>query len=265
MLAQRLGRTRLGSRIPLGLARVPKLVQVRGTKLVWQASPPVTIQAHGKRGLWYPADVEYLSDLEGVLGRFVSLREADGEAFVEFARLYGVLGLCRHRIPWPHVQHNASGGLYTCPWLRSAEPGTEGGEEPLAAWRDLAAQATALLERMVDEPDHMSLHLDSVDRYWLKPAHVRLGLDGGRPCFLPLADPGIPFALFSVLAIQLLMVGLGAREVRKCDGCQQLFFRNQRRERRRPTRQFCTTCGPKTARAIASREYRRRQRHAPAD
>jgi len=85
-----------------------------------------------------------LHDSGGLLGRFVALRDAPDDQIAAFARLYGVLGICKHGRPWPHAEDMASGHLLVCPWVRR---GDDGGAEPLAAWRALAAQAAALLGR----------------------------------------------------------------------------------------------------------------------
>jgi hypothetical protein len=199
-----------------------------------------------------------LHDSGGLLGRFVALRDAPDDQIAAFARLYGVLGICKHGRPWPHAEDMASGHLLVCPWVRR---GDDGGAEPLAAWRALAAQAAALLEEMASHPDRSAVNLDAVEDHWLRPAHVRLSVEGGRPCFGPLAADGLRFGLFGALAVQLLAVGIGARAVRNCDGCHALFFEGPTMPRQPGRRMWCAACRLK-ARAAAARNYRARKRKA---
>lgn len=239
-LASRHHRARLGSPIPFGMGCAPRVVNVEGSDLVWR-----------------DLGGDILHDSEGLLGRFVALRDGPAEQIAAFARLYGVLGLCKDGRPYPHARDMRNGSLIVCPW-HAREDG--GGAEPLAAWRKLAAQAAALLEEMASHPDRSAIHLYAVEDSWLRPAHVRLSVDGGRPCFGPLAADGLRFGLFGALAVQLLAVGIGAHAVRKCDGCSALFFEAREVPRQPGKRAFCKACGRREAVAAATRAYRARQK-----
>lgn len=238
--AHRFRRARLGSPIPFGMTAAPLVVEVEGSQLVWRRLG----------GRMFP-------DSAGLLGRFVALHDAPAEQIAAFARLYGVLGICKDGRPWPHVRETGTGHLIVCPWVRH---GDDGGEEPLAAWRALARTARTLLEDMASRRDLSTLHLATVEDRWLKPAHVRLGVEGGDPCFSALATDGLSFGLFAALGVQLLVVGLGAYAVRKCDGCQALFFEVREVPRRTERRIFCEGCRGRRARAAASRDYRARRK-----
>jgi len=241
-LAARHHRARLGSPIPFAVVAVPRSVEVRRDSLVWR-----------KLGSgMFP-------DKAGLLGRFVALRQAPPEDFAAFARLYGVLGLCEHGRPWPHVCAPGNGALAVCPWKRRGRD-RDGGEEALTTWRALAHRAGTLLEEMARRPNERGDYLSVVEDEWLKPAHVRLGVEGGDPCFTTMSDTGFPFGLFAAIALQLLAVGIGATAVRKCDGCHRLFFEG-REPIRTGRRAFCATCRKRgVSRAMASRDYRARER-----
>lgn len=172
-LAARHHRARLGTPIPFGVFAAPRLVEVRGERLVWRDLGPGS-----------------LPDSEGLLGRFVALRDAPPEQIADFARLYGVLAICEHGHPAPHVRTADNGSLIACSWQRE---GDGGGVEPLAAWRALAQKATSLLDEMAHNPDQRPLHVGRVGWGWLRPAQVTLGVDGGEPCFSSLAGDGLPF------------------------------------------------------------------------
>lgn len=88
-----------------------------------------------------------------LLADFLGLAEADAEQIADFARRWGVLGLCRHGLPRGHNLESAElldSGRPTrapCPPVQAATgPGIHEWSEPIQAWRDLSSQAATMLK-----------------------------------------------------------------------------------------------------------------------
>lgn len=116
--------------------RVPPTVRLTpdGHHLVWTTA-----------GDWRAVDIEQKS--EELLEEFVALArdEASPESIRDYARRWGVLGICRHGQPATHVPH-AREDEPCEPVGRRLSDGEFEVREPLAAWRSLAGRTRALVE-----------------------------------------------------------------------------------------------------------------------
>jgi hypothetical protein len=206
---------------------------------------------------------------DGMLDRFIRLRTAGG--VLRFARSYGVLMLCQHNLP---ATHNPACGRVVS------------GREPIATWLHFARQAAAILtiaarlhdgklgERRewatiyewvpADDRDRQlkSLGLSLVLDRWALATLIDEWLDLGavRPHFhwYEGQEPGFEFGplTFTLLAMQLMVAVCRASAWAKCDGCQNLYLRMQRRPAHN-RRNYCPDC---SERGIPERDRKRRQR-----
>lgn len=221
-----------------------------------------------------------------MLRRFAALADKTDEAIASFARTFGVLGLCVHRLPRSH----GDGCSFVGDRLAL--------EEPLWAWREWSARARAILalaeahrrnrlgqitdcrdllggqqvevirlddsddrpakiDREIpwrEQTDHDPLELERTELLkvldeWLKLGQVRLGVAwiGGEHRVATKSA-----GLFGALGLQLLLVVMQSPGLSICKGCSDAFTPSAK------NRTYCQDCG-EDQRARA-RERKRRQR-----
>jgi len=206
----------------------------------------------------------------GALDDFITLADQQDPVLVAFASHWGPLGICRHGLPWTHSLARRS-PMSVSPICRPCGvAGSRGrkGWEPLDRWRDYSRQAKAitrdaivLKKSRVRSPDLLE-RLFSRLTAWLELAAVPLlvtcaDVDTRRswPCGFQatFAIAGV----FQILALQLLGVVAGGRELAQCTHCGLPFVLTGHREGKR---RFCPSCVDRQVpMRYAARDYRARK------
>lgn len=113
----------------------------------WQR--PATVQLRGGHLVFGPPHDEVVvgSNQAGLLAQFARLAKAADEDVLAFAQKWGALSLCEHGIPLtdrhhPQLRRDDMGACDPPPELTHLGFAVE----PISGWRDLAGQATAMLE-----------------------------------------------------------------------------------------------------------------------
>lgn len=226
-----------------------------------------------------------LNNTDDVLLQFIRLHNAPPEAILFFARKWGVLGICKHSRP---ASHNPE--LINRPKSRPpCEPLRMSGDlygEPLEMWRRYSRQARAILKIAArlhqdrrgsdkdwdtvyeSEPsdqrvDHMGeigvdrMMLTFVINQWLELGNV-------RPRFRWFENKisvAYDCTLFSIIAMQLMLVISRTKGIGVCSSCGEPFIPQKRRPKV-DQRNYCRDpeCGRTAACRDAKRDQRQRQR-----
>jgi len=205
----------------------------------------------------------------GALDDFILLVDQP-HAIEDFAAHWGPLGLCKHLVPWTHslARRSAISTAPVCAPLGVVASQGRGGWEPLEKWRDysrdardITRTATALRNCRDRSEDQLGVLFWRVAT-WLELATVPLTvyqeIDRKKPwpCGIQVA-PEIT-GVFQILALQLLGVVTGGRELADCSHCGLPFSITGHREGKR---RFCPACVvKKIPMRYAAHDYRARQR-----
>jgi hypothetical protein len=205
----------------------------------------------------------------GVLDDFLVLADGSDEAIQAFAAHWGPLGICKHQLPCTHslARRSPISPPPVClPLGARASRGLEGWE-PLGKWRDYARDAKAIVldafplrnrrERGQDQLEHLFGRV----AVWLELAAVPLvtyaEVDAGRPWPCGFQATFAIGGVFQILALQLLGVVGGGRELAPCTHCGLPFVLTGHREGKR---RFCPSCvDRKIPMRYAARDYRARE------
>lgn len=222
-----------------------------------------------------------------VLPEFVSLADAPADEYLQFARRWGVLGLCHHGLPCSHnpPRYDGQGKLNDF-----CVPGRYRGEgtavEPISTWRAYAKEARAILRiaeylRVDQDPneDDWKVVCERLGRVVPETATKEaqkqgaaqlltewLQLGGVRPT-VEWIENGQPALLFSgiyvygtlvgTLAMQLVSAVTDSRGLAICDSCGVAYAPSRRPS---PTRRhYCQKCGIKAAWRDAAKDKRLRR------
>jgi len=197
-----------------------------------------------------------------LLWDFVQLAEANDKAILAYARQWGVLALCRHRMP---------ASIFYGFHSDDKPPGSplEGCEailcEPLNCWRDLAHIFENLLGQIEHDranPVKATETTHKVNRMAANWGHLRPVLVHTNTGELVIRlsgsflDGGLPAAL----SYQLMVSWAGGKGLYTCAECGRWFKPRQGQNLRQST--YCSRCGRGAAQRAASRRYyqRRKQR-----
>lgn len=155
----------------VGAWLVPDKVELRDQDLVYSGASREPVEPDRK------------AIREGVLGGFIRLTNATNKEVLEYARRWGVLGLCRdHGLPATHQMKTASADMITADpliYLFNCEQRNADGwiYEPLDRWkyfseqvRTLITLALALHKGKLGEKEHWDIVLGGP---WGKPGYVR--------------------------------------------------------------------------------------------
>jgi hypothetical protein len=261
---------------------VPAEVRIRGNRLLYHffGRPPRM-----------PATINPGSTL---LAEFLSLVDSPDDKFASFVRRRGVLGLCRHGLPYPHqamTGHQRWNRVVNCFPGRLRRGSTVGGRpdywlwEPLAAWRRYTRVARATLNIVAElrqgrsgrREDWLVLSpfppaeapLPSIDKNpwhyigsvlddWFACRPARLSFTLGDDGQLGIDLDQITGSLFEYLRLQLAFaVGRGAG-LALCASCGQLYSPQRRPNPNRLS--YCHKCGRAAAMRAASARYRQRRK-----
>jgi len=207
----------------------------------------------------------------GVLDDFIGLTDRPHEAIRAFASHWGPLGICRHLVPWTHslARRSPISVEPLCSPLDVAGSQGRKGWEPLDKWRDYSRDAQAITRDALalrNSRTRSRVQLQSLFRRvatWLELAAVPLVTYAdinertAWPCGFQatFAITGV----FQIIALQLLGVVAGGRQLAQCTHCGLPFLLTGHRE---GSRRFCPTCvEKKVPMRYAARDYRARQRN----
>lgn len=206
----------------------------------------------------------------GALDDFIALADKPDEAIRAFAAHWGPLGICKHRIPWTHslVRRSLTSGEPLCSPLGVAHGEGREGWEPLDIWRDYSREAKALtleaiaLRNSRERPKDRLWPLFLPLGRWLELAAVPLvtypDVDTGKPWPCGVQVTFAITGVFQILALQLLGVVAGGRQIAQCTYCGLPFVLSGHRE---GSRRFCQPCiEKKIPTRYAARDYRARGR-----
>jgi hypothetical protein len=203
----------------------------------------------------------------GVLDDFILLAQTPS-AIPAFAAHWGPLGICRHRKPWTHSLWRSlpmSVQPTCCPLGAAASQGREGWE-PVAKWVDYSREAGAIVHEAIQLKSARERPRVSLQRLfgriteWLELAAVPIGaypdLCTEKPWPCGLSTSFAVSGVFQIVALQLLGVVAGGRELAQCAHCGIPFVITGHRE---GVRRFCRTCVTnKVPVRYAVRDYRAR-------
>lgn len=243
-----------------------------------------------------PKAVDLVAGDEGFLRGFLALKEASTPRILAYARSWGVLGLCRHGLPFTHgpvweqreKQHLEKTGRWVAPTTICSRPVKR---EPLQAWRRYARVAEAMLNvaaalstnRPPQAQDCRDLSLESL------PGSIRWTRRFARDVLLNQLDEWLEMGvvtvrlrraekvselgavslqlgravspnLFAALAAQLLLALTRSDSLYICASCGLPYVRSrQKRRPKRGQRNYCSDCG--RAAALRDADLRRRRKN----
>lgn len=242
---------------------------------------------------WRPGNPKESPPIDQCFPEFIRLVDASNVRVLEFARRWGVLGICPHGLPKNHARR--------CEPLQLLEGCSPcwNAWEPIAVWRDMAREAAAILDvtaalragrpasgqvwRNVTGPRFEQMPIPGVSwksmetdmelqRYvlstyasrWVKLAgitpHVRWDGDEEAPHAIWTVESSqhddFGF-LFPTIAIQLAAALISPLGPFRCDSCGLAFLRRKRPQSGR--RQYCLSCSESTGLA-AKRDWARKHR-----
>jgi len=207
----------------------------------------------------------------GVLDDFILLAERSDSQIRTFAAQWGPLGICKHYKPWTHSLAGRSivNVQSVCAPLGADKSNGLEGWEPLDIWREysrdaraIALEATELKNSRTRAEDRVSQLFARVAE-WVRTAAAPLATFEDRDDQLPWpCGFGATFGAMGVhqiLALQLLGIVAGGRELAQCSHCGLPFVATGHRE---GARCFCPSCiKAGVPLRYASRDYR--VRHKP--
>ena len=211
----------------------------------------------------------------GMLDAFVKMKDAHD--VLGFSRRYGVLGVCKHRLPASDRRLYLHEGAPCSPARAPGDP-VDLHTEPISAWLDFVHGAEATLRLAVAIRDGGTGQVDdwreawgclrpAADNGWLfdilvenSAANARASVCGlvntwleaggtGHKIEWRSAEPQLVFTgpsgpppTVAVLANQLMLAVTKVNQVAMCSGCGHPYFRTGRRPQR-GRRNYCGLCG----------------------
>src|SRR5947209_4956390 len=254
---------------------VPEDIKLSGDMLVWRVRE-VFLHDEISNALLRkkPSDPE-------LLVRFTKLADAPPAEILKFARKWGVLGICKHLLPYTHNPPPLFRGekRFWCTPMRNEDREFW---EPIDAWHVYSRQMQSMLRIAAnlhqDRPGELNdwnilydlgpagngcgqglyliddRHMLAVlVNFWIKVGNV-------RPTFSWSGDTtfvSFDTHLFGALVGQLLTFVSRTKGLGVCSGCGDTFIPVRRRPKA-DQRNYCVKCGRKAAWRDAQRDRRRR-------
>lgn len=245
-------------------------------------SVPKEIHLEGDEIRWNPQNPDFatkdVDESEKLLFSFANLVLVGPEAILDFARNWGVLGLCGHGLPATHkaslVSPSGVAANFTC------QPT---GKESIEQWQEYARRVRALInvaaqvnkEDVVDSEDWLVLGvreesqpkeisssqalIEDIANGLLDLADVRPRI-GLNPAKIKISYPA-DSSLFGLLAIRVAQNVARTTAPLICSSCGELHnLESPDRRPRAGERSYCFFCRGYAARRDASRDYRRRKK-----
>jgi hypothetical protein len=254
----------------------------------YQYAPPEIIKLHGHIIIWKEKDFGQINLFRekrrpnpNLLFKFIKLRKASPQQIFDFARKWGVLGICKHGLPYTHIPQPTleTDFKYWCEPLETKEGYFW---EPIQSWREYASWTYAILKIAVNlhqgklgdvndwkviygrhpksPPNLNPLTLDksllsALINHWVEISNLRPRFDWSEKGIFVSFDSN----LFGVIASQLLMVISRTQGLGICSNCSQPFIPLNRRPKANQ-RNYCQQCGKRAAWRDAKADQRQRQR-----
>jgi hypothetical protein len=211
----------------------------------------------------------------GVLDDFIKLSELSTAAILAFVAHWGPIGICEHLVPYTHSLSRRSvlSVENVCLPLGVAASEGRAGWEPVDKWREYSKDAASIVSSAIKFKNSRKRSLEEIQQLfsrvagWLDLAAAPLAgyaeFDAAAPwpCGFT-ATLGIT-NVFQIVALQLLALASGGRELAFCSHCGQPFVLSGYRPGKR---RFCQPCITKKVPArYASRDYRRTRRTPNGD
>jgi hypothetical protein len=203
----------------------------------------------------------------GVLDDFILLAD-EPLVIPAFAANWGPLGICQHLKPWTHSvwRRLPSSVQPACSPLGAVASQGRQGWEPVAKWIDYSREAKAIVHETIqlksarERPRVLLQRLFGRMTEWLELAAVPIAaypdMFTEKPWPCGLSTTFAVSGVFQIVALQLLGVVAGGRELAQCTHCGIPFVITGHRE---GVRRFCRTCVTnKVAVRYAVRDYRTR-------
>lgn len=257
------------------LYAVPEDIELIGDRLVWSVKEEFLHDEISNALLR-----KKRSDPE-LLSRFTKLADAPPSRILKFARRWGVLGICKHLVPYTHNRPPLFRGekRFWCTPTRN-----EDGKfwEPIDAWHAYSRQMQSMLRVAANlhqgrpgevkdwniiydlgptgDGDGLGRYVNSdrhfftlIVNFWIKVGSVRPNFSwSGDAAFV-----SFDTHLFGALVGQLLTLVSRTKGLGFCSGCGDPFIPVRRRPKA-DQRNYCVTCGRKAAWRDAQRDRRRR-------
>lgn len=234
---------------------------------------------------WNLDGLQFVRPGVGLLAGFVELWDWGEPEIFDYAKKWGVLGICQHQLPASHNNYpfGAQYGANACCSLPSHRRGYVSAD-PIEDWRRLSKRVRAaqnlggfLNQDKFGRPSDWKLLGPSYapESQIRTLAEERVSLSRVLKDFLSIGQvrPSVNWDdekgqwqiefrahsfpnLFGLIALNLLL-SISGRDLVICSSCG-----NSYRPERRPDpsrRNYCPTCGPHAAQRDASRDYRERK------
>jgi hypothetical protein len=204
-----------------------------------------------------------------VLDDFIRLSHLkDSKAVAAFAAHWGPLGICEHMLPFSHsISHRSLFSTDAVCTPLGVCQGRQQGWEPVEKWFEYSEEAREIVHSTSELKNSRHRSRDALERLfgrvteWLDLAAVRLKgyprIDPKEswPCGFTITQEIV--SVFQIVALQLLAVTAGGRELAQCTHCGLPFLVTGYRPGKR---NFCPTCiKQKVPARYASRDYRARK------
>jgi len=203
----------------------------------------------------------------GVLDDFILLAD-EPSAIPAFAAYWGPLGICRHLKPWTHSlwRRLPTSVQPACSPRGAAASQGRKGWEPVDKWVEYSREARAIVHEAIklksarERPRVLLQRLFGRLTEWLELAAVPIAaytdLFTEKPWPCGLSTTFAVSGVFQIVALQLLGVVAGGRELAQCTHCGIPFVITGNRT---GVRRFCPTCVTKKVPVgYAVRDYRAR-------
>lgn len=253
--------------------------------------PPESIRPEG-RGLRWRQTGEYIQAAAGMLEGFLRLASGPEARILQYARKWGVLGLCKHGLPYLGMPHTR---LAWCELQRERGTGAHyGAWESFDSWRLYSKSAGSVLsvaaylhrdrlapaddvraacalvtptvqrllghepEDSVATLDDQRVLVDGLVNLWLWLGGVRIVFDWSRQgAVIGLGGHAWHHGLFGALAVQLMLAVCRSDGLALCSACSKPYAPRRRLKARQ--RSYCPKCGRRAAIRDAARDYRTRR------
>jgi hypothetical protein len=247
---------------------------------------PVDMELHDGAIHWNLDRVKEVRPGAGLLVDFVQLSDWEEKRILEYARKWGVLGICCHHLPCSHSNYPFGGqfGVQSCRPFSSHRRGYLSAD-PIEDWRRLSRRVRAVQD--------LGAHLNQgktgakldwtlvTSNDWIKSekrtvAEGRLALAQELNNCLSIGQvrPGVSWDrkkgqwqiefgahsvpnLFGLISLNLLL-SISGRDLVICSSCPRSYVPQRRPDPGR--RNYCPVCSHRAAQRDASRDYRMRQK-----
>jgi hypothetical protein len=161
----------------------------------WRIAAPPSIELMDDALVWKRMPPDTIGPPPNLFRGFLRLYKTTDNVILEFARRYGVLGLCHHGLPMCHPLRNDAGiiidGRSYCTYGFTKDRGLI---EPLASWRALSLAAHSVLTLKTEVEQRNRIRSEVEEQLWVNalwPCIERFKRTGS-PSYRPIARRPVP-------------------------------------------------------------------------